>query len=266
MNFTRVDPPISLKAYIECYWIVTDTNQSPITQKIVPDGFPEIIFHFGDSYQIDLSGKWRNQTKNLLAGQITRYFHLKNKGISDIFGIKFRPAAIRRIFDVNMAAIVDQVIPIEKINCEALQKFASVIRQASNHTERIKVCEEFISTLLSREKPKNVPELILDAIISGNGMVTITALCKEFNIHERTLERLFKKFIGVPPKFYCRIVRFSYIFQVINNNTLTWSEIGLESGFYDQPHFIKNFKLFTGEEPTKYIFDEQNLANFFLKR
>jgi hypothetical protein len=96
MEFRRIEPSPLLKDYVECYWVVTSRSQSPVVQKIVPDGFPEVIFHFGDAYQIDLSGKWKIQSNDLLAGQITRYFHLKNQGPSDIFGIKFR---YRHVYD-----------------------------------------------------------------------------------------------------------------------------------------------------------------------
>jgi YesN/AraC family two-component response regulator len=47
---------------------------------------------------------------------------------------------------------------------------------------------------------------------------------------------------------------------------ISWTQVGLESGYYDQAHFIKNFKAFTGEDPSRYFFEEPNLANFFLKK
>ncbi|MEM1408493.1 MAG: helix-turn-helix domain-containing protein [Bacteroidota bacterium] len=43
-------------------------------------------------------------------------------------------------------------------------------------------------------------------------------------------------------------------------------QIALDSGFFDQSHFIKDFKEFTGEDPSKYLFEEKNMANFFLKK
>ncbi|NQY35322.1 MAG: AraC family transcriptional regulator [Alteromonadaceae bacterium] len=80
----------------------------------------------------------------------------------------------------------------------------------------------------------------------------------------RQLERYFKQAIGLPPKLYCRIIRFAYIFKLISTNNSNWSEISTQAGFYDQSHFIKNFKEFTGEEPSKYGFKAENLANLFL--
>jgi AraC-like DNA-binding protein len=43
-----------------------------------------------------------------------------------------------------------------------------------------------------------------------------------------------------------------------------WTSLAYEAAFFDQAHFIKDFKHFTGENPGKYSFDEKNMANFFL--
>jgi len=45
-----------------------------------------------------------------------------------------------------------------------------------------------------------------------------------------------------------------------------WLNLVVQAGYYDQSHFIRNFKAFTGEDPTRYGFEEKSLANFFLKR
>ncbi|MDY8135884.1 helix-turn-helix domain-containing protein [Aquimarina sp. 2201CG5-10] len=84
-------------------------------------------------------------------------------------------------------------------------------------------------------------------------------------MNERNLERFFKTYIGLTPKFYSRVIRFSNIFKLIQQEGFNWASIAYLAGFYDQSHFIKNFKEFTGEEPSKYGFEEENMANFFLK-
>jgi transcriptional regulator GlxA family with amidase domain len=85
-------------------------------------------------------------------------------------------------------------------------------------------------------------------------------------LSERSLERYFKQWIGLTPKFYSRIIRFAHIFELVNKDQKNWAEISAQAGFYDQAHFIKNFRAFTGEEPSKYGFKEANMANFFLQK
>ncbi len=97
-------------------------------------------------------------------------------------------------------------------------------------------------------------------------MVAVAVMAQSIGLSERQLERLFKKYIGLSPKFYTRIIRFSTIFELIQQEDPGWAGLAYESGFYDQSHFIRNFKAFTGEDPSRYGFDEKNMANFFLKK
>lgn len=107
----------------------------------------------------------------------------------------------------------------------------------------------------------------IDKVFSSNGMSTVAEICREADCNERQLERMFRKRVGLSPKLYTRIIRFAYIFQLVEGNEkINGSELGVASGYYDQSHFIRNFKAFTGEDPSRYFFDEPNLANFFLKK
>lgn len=263
MQFNRIEPPYELRNLVECYWIAKSTDPTPTLQKIIPDGFPEIIFHFGDPYKIELKSDWEIQSSSLIAGQITKYFFLENTGQSDILGIKLKPAALTQLFGTNMSSLKDKVVTLQDFENDVLNKLNQSIREINDSTRRIKVINEHLTKLKAQDNPV---EKAIECIFSSNGMLSITAVCDQCGISERQVERHFKKYVGLSPKFYARIIRFSYIFQIAQKKKLSWTEVGLESGFYDQPHFIKNFKVFTGEDPTTYFFDEPNLANFFLKK
>jgi transcriptional regulator GlxA family with amidase domain len=97
-------------------------------------------------------------------------------------------------------------------------------------------------------------------------MITVAEITAIAGVGERHLERLFKQYIGLSPKFFTRIIRFSTIFQLIEQQDPSWAGLAYETGYFDQSHFIRNFKAFTGEDPSRYGFDEKNMANFFLKK
>ncbi|MGC4021921.1 MAG: helix-turn-helix domain-containing protein [Cyclobacteriaceae bacterium] len=75
---------------------------------------------------------------------------------------------------------------------------------------------------------------------------------------------MFRTYVGLSPKFYARIIRFNKIFSLIEKNDPQWIDLMNEAGFYDQSHLIRNFKAFTGEDPSAYNFSKKTLANFFL--
>src|SRR5687767_2447083 len=136
MQFNRIDPPDELKSFVECYWTAESSNTIPSIQKIIPDGFPEIIFHFGDPYRIKLSDTWEVQADNLLAGQITKFFFLENSGTSSILGIKLKAAAVAQLFGMDMFRLRDQVIILSSSESGKLVNLNHVVRQAENHKKR----------------------------------------------------------------------------------------------------------------------------------
>jgi AraC-like DNA-binding protein len=249
MDFRRIQPTGNAAKAVDCYWLVRDNNSTRVKQKIIPDGFAEIIFHFGDPYRIDLDGRWKLQGKRLLAGQITKSFFLENTGMSDMLGIKLKPTAPAHLFNIPMKKIVDKVITLDK----------KIKIDVSN-------VDECFNELCKGYPSDHPADKAVDIIFSKKGMVTVMSICKELSVSERYLQQLFQKYVGLSPKFFARIVRFSYIFQLIKDNDPDWAQVVCEAGYYDQSHFIRNFKSFTGEDPSEYIFAEKTLANFFMRK
>lgn len=247
MEFRRIEPTGAAAKAVECYWTVKDNNTTPVKQKVIPDGFTEIIFHFGDHYRINLDGRWKKQSTQLLAGQISKFFYLENSGVTDILGIKLKPAALTHLFGIAMKDKVDKVEPL------------SIKIDPGN-------VDEYFNELCQKYPTDHPVDQALEIIFSKKGMTDVASVCKELSIGDRYLQQLFQKYVGLSPKFFARIVRFSHIFSVIKEAAPNWADVVYEAGYYDQSHFIRNFKAFTGEDPSEYIFAEKTLANFFMKK
>ncbi len=266
MNFQRFEPIGPARGAIECYWIVEDADTTPVKQKIIPDGFTEIIFHFGDHYRINLGDGWKKQGNSLLAGQISKHFFLENSGATDILGIKLKPSAVAHLFGVPMNSMTDQVVSLGKATENKMKAVEASIRKMEDDNERIKLIDTFFSESCAGYSEDHPVDRALAMIFSKHGMISVNDICKELSVTDRYIQQLFRKYVGLSPKFFARIIRFSYIFQLIKENSPDWAAVVYEAGYYDQSHFIRNFKAFTGEDPTAYMFAEQSLANFFMKK
>ena len=77
-------------------------------------------------------------------------------------------------------------------------------------------------------------------------------LAKQLHISQSPLEKRFRKIVGTSPKKFSSIVRFKHTIQYYNPQS-SLTELGYEAGFYDQAHFIKEFKKFTGENPESFF-------------
>jgi AraC-like DNA-binding protein len=267
MFFNRYVPDPSLVKLIECYWVAEDDDPQPRIQKIIPDGFTEIIFHVGDPYRINLSGEWMLQSRSLFAAQITKHFLLENTGRSGMIGIKFKPTALSWLFNVSMHSFTDTVVDISTALGNRMDKVEANLRSASDIESRIAILNDYFSSL-AEVIPSGQAKVdqAVEQTLAKYGAVTVGELAALLQISERQLERLFNKHVGMSPKRYARIIRFNKIFELIQQGDFAWVDMALEAGFADQSHFIRNFKAFTGEDPTAYGFNERTMANFFLKK
>ncbi|MCG8372403.1 MAG: helix-turn-helix transcriptional regulator [Balneolales bacterium] len=267
MLFLKIPPIDKLQSFIDCYWVIENSDESIYPQKIIPDGFPEIIFHYGDPYRINISGTWQLQEKALIGGQIRNHFMLENTGVSGMIGIKFKPFGITKLFGVNMLSLTDTVIPLNEILEQPFEEISESMDSENPYSGKIDSLNEFFSQVPVYETANDqLIELAIRTIFRKHGLITVSELNEIAGTSERKLERLFNKYIGLSPKFYTRIIRFNYIYSLVQKEKMSWSRLAQMSGFYDQSHFISNFQEFTGEDPSEYFFEEENMANFFLNR
>jgi transcriptional regulator GlxA family with amidase domain len=91
---------------------------------------------------------------------------------------------------------------------------------------------------------------VIPDILKHSGMVKIDQLAKDACLSNRQFERVFKERIGLSPKFYSRLVRFTKAWLIKENNpAVTWTEIAYSCGYFDQMHLIRDFQAFTGTNP-----------------
>ena len=144
MFFKRFDPAVELKNIIECYWIIEDDDDVPQQQKIIPDGFSEIIFHYRSPYRINLGGDWEEQSRSLLAGQIRKHFFLENTGASGIIGIKVKPTALTHLFGLSMHQFTDRVVDMYSIPALQPLLIQEQLRKAAGHDERVILLDDLL--------------------------------------------------------------------------------------------------------------------------
>ena len=264
--FERVEPSQVLSSIIKEFWIYENEDSTPTQQKIIPDGYSEIIIHYGDVYRINITGKWEVQEQILFSNQISKFFFLENTGQSAMIGIKLHPCSFHELFQIDLGVYTDHVFPLIDILHEKTQELDKLTNKRYSITQRVEMLEKWISTYAPFSNNTNNIRQVVDFIFESNGMFEVRQLSDRFELSTRQLERQFKKVTGVTIKFFARIIRFNYIFQQMKEENKSWVQIALSSGYFDQSHFIKNFKEFTGEEPSIYGFDKKNLANFFLSK
>jgi AraC-like DNA-binding protein len=250
MKFDKHFPTDPLKPYIK-YFVVSE-NALESAYKV----FPSSSLVIGFQYKGQLS-TLKNGTENPLnaagitgisdsykifknsehIGTILVYFteigftHFVSHPANDLFNLSL---SLDDVFDKHAVSEVE-----EKLVAAAADK------------QRIKIVEQF---LLSQLKDIQTDKLIVEAvklIYQSNGTIRIKELNEKLFISQSPFEKRFRKVVGTTPKKFSSIVRFN---KVVSNlsQTKSLTDICYEYNFFDQAHFIKDFKQFTGDTPENF--------------
>jgi transcriptional regulator GlxA family with amidase domain len=111
----------------------------------------------------------------------------------------------------------------------------------------------YVMTLhLARKLTTAADDVRRTAPQSAPSVASISQLCREAGYSFRSVDRFFRQFFGISPKFYARAVRFQRALTMLPNASIGLAEIAFACGYYDQAHLTKEFQAFAAQTPTQY--------------
>jgi AraC-like DNA-binding protein len=251
MALAHYIPCDALKPYVERF-IISETATESI-YRVLPGTGLVMGFQFrGKLYQL-IDGNEIELSRSGITGINDSYKLFKNSdGIGTVL-VYFKDGGASVFFREPIHELFQSSVSLDNFLLRSeLLLFEEQLCEAVTYPGKIKVVEQF---LLSRIKPAKTDILVMQAlnlIYQKNGDIRITDLSQQLNISQSPLEKRFRKVVGTSPKKFASIVRFK---NIIRNADLASSltALGYEAGFYDQSHFIKEFKRFTGDTPDEYF-------------
>jgi transcriptional regulator GlxA family with amidase domain len=126
--------------------------------------------------------------------------------------------------------------------------------------------EKFLlEKLVTPESIDRVAKSSVEVMLSLNGQLSVKELSEQLNISKRQLERKFSSIIGLSPKQLSKIIRLQATLKMLANHQFTsLTSVAYEGDYYDQAHFIKDFKEFTGLSPKKFYANNLKMSALFL--
>lgn len=270
MNYQTFQPHPDLSALVKFYWTLEvpfDPNNQK--QKIIPDGCIEMTFNFKDKIKRYVSEKdYIIHPNAMVMGQRTTSYFIEPVGDVDTFAICFYPYGFVNFVSTPLENLVDVETPIESLFGEIPAKaLEQEIVQAPNTQERIKIMETFLLDKLNQNVTiENLVKTTVDSLLATNGSSSINTILKDDLSKRRQLERNFKKQIGISPKQLGKVLRLQTALKMLLNDKESLTNIAYESEYFDQAHFIKDFKEFIGTTPKEFLGNENMaLSTLFYK-
>ncbi|EQG75911.1 bacterial regulatory helix-turn-helix s, AraC family protein [Clostridioides difficile DA00165] len=249
-NFVYLLPCIQLRNWISNFTI-SFPNQTIISDNytIIPHGSVTLVFFY------DATG-----LHSLLFGPTTKPKTVGNiaNRCDIILIIEFQPAGFFPLIGIQQSELIDKVVPFSIINTSLDLEIKKIFNESLSIDKLILKLEEL---LISNIKIEYSYEFILaiQLIIQNSGNISSQEISKVF-YSSRHLNRLFNQYLGLSMKSFSRLVRINKSIKLLNNNKTSLMSICNELGFYDIPHFIKDFKIVCGITPQKY---RANMSDFY---
>jgi AraC-like DNA-binding protein len=269
-SFKKIAPHPLLEPYIEKIWVFESSGKLPSDdiKLVVPNGNIKLSVSFNNGIIASVMGgnAFRSKENNIiLTGLMDTPVTLDvaEDERAGTIGMEFNPRGAYRFFNGGIGTVKNQICLLDDLLGKKAQQLERQIADAPGVRQKIDILEQFLINQLAIQNTDPVFEFAAAAIESSKGKVTIRELERQTGYSRRWLDMKFNEKLGTGPKNLATVIRFRHFYQEL----LEPGAIALQKGnfyeyYYDQSHFIRSFRRFTGVTPKRL----ENVANQFGKR
>lgn len=256
MTYQEFLPSENLRAFVKCFYRCDYETEIVVHDQAFATGSMEIMFNLGSgSFQTGRDGVFETTPKIELWGQIINPLEFRSVGRNKMLGIRFHPHTASVVLGNQINMFNDQVSDFTSVAGSA-QVLHEQLLNAPTLNQQIELLESFLLRKLTAFQKKNTKFQVVNHVIAemrGEDFCDdIQNVAFKYGISSRYLQKLFLEFTGLTPKLFNKITRFQKSLLLRNNNDQSLTSIAYQSGYFDQSHFIRDFKFFTGVSPSSF--------------
>lgn len=255
MTEAEFQPNPRLARFVKLYWVLEldDPLEFGPPHRIVTDGIVEAVFHFRQPFETSTGGgPYVRQPRGFVISQTQRPVVIRPEGKSGLISIRFQLGGAHHFFPVPVSEFADQTVDTHMLWRQAAPELEERISLARSNRDRVHILESFLLRQLRNSEKDEVCPLV-GYIRRLRGQVSIRQMAADLGHSERGLQRRFESALGAPPKQIARITRFLNACKCIRRGTLGGlTGVAHACGYYDQAHFIRDFREFAGISPSEF--------------
>lgn len=255
-----------LRPYISKLWALESKYGIPQQdlKLIAPNGEMKLVIPYQNNMRstIDNNISEHRESSIIVIGQMTTAAIIESEMDFGSIGVDFKPRGAYRFFAFPLNEIQNHVYHAPDIFGSLGNELQAKISDAQDVREKIRLVEKFLyQQFISLGRFDPVLEYAIAKIETQSGLLSIEDLSKDVGYSRRQLTRKFTEQVGLSPKEFACIVRFHTAYRQLMQNTFTGKS--LYNLYYDQAHYIKEFKRYTGLAPGDFISQSNQFGSIF---
>jgi AraC-like DNA-binding protein len=202
--------------------------------------------------------------RSWLSGPHSDFIIIDTARDASMIGAHFRPGGANAFFGLPLSELRNSVVDLENFWNSGAQSVRDQLLEAPNPAAKFRILEEALLQHWRRDSSHH--RAVLHALERFTGepqSMTIAKATAEIGLSPRRFIQIFTEQVGMTPKVFCRVRRFQCALgEIQQSRRPVWADVAYGCGYYDQAHFINDFKAFTGITPGDYLQHRPDYPNF----
>jgi AraC-like DNA-binding protein len=266
MHYEEHAPPAELGDLVHRIWLLRGATASGVApfQRAMPDGRAELIFNLADPFESRDGSGSRLQPLALLVGPNRRAMQIRPTGAVDLVGVRFRPEALSTWLRVGGGEVVDQAYPLGELPVRLDRTLPEQLAEEPDPAARLGILRQHLTLASPRHGGDRRLRAAVDLALA-DGRARPAAIAEAVGMSYRQLSRIFRERLGFGPKPLVRLGRFQRVLRALESQARRpLAAVALRAGYFDQAHLTRDFRLFAGIPPARYLREARELARHFI--
>jgi AraC-like DNA-binding protein len=249
-----------LADFVDFYWLYEDPPPRPHTlERLLPTGTMGLIVNLVEDearfYDEERPGHVTRMRGAVVSGAYAGTFVIDTAAQRAVAGVQFKPGGAFPFFGGPANEFRECHAGLDDVWGARAYELRERLLAAPTPEAKFAVFETMLLARLGpNERRHRAVAFALDEFRTSPHILTVGGVTEAVGLSQRRFIERFTEEVGLPPKLYCRIQRFQAVLKNIHaGHAPVWADIALGGGYYDQAHFIRDFKTFSGFTPTEYL-------------
>ncbi|MBD1866263.1 AraC family transcriptional regulator [Cyanobacteria bacterium FACHB-471] len=252
---TLKEPPLS--QFVEFLWFRAGESPSETQSRLLPIGSMELVINLHEDkiplFDSHSRARYGSTSGTRICGAHSKGFIINNDRRVAAMGVHFKPGGNAAFFKLPAGELHNQIISLEELWQGRATELREKLLETPTLSTRFLVLEQFLLTMV--QSPERCPAVDFALReFKRSPIPTVRTVTEQIGFSDRHFNQLFRDQVGLTPKRYCRVQRLQQVLHLLKGKKqVDWMEIAFTCGYFDQAHFIHDFRAFAHCTPTEYL-------------